>query len=266
MFLAHLIRLCVYALLAMLLSACGESTDSTYHPTLSPKKMRHAREYVIGIHPLHNPQRTLELYGPLVDQLNETIPEAHFKLETSSSYAQFEQKLYAGHFAFALSNPYQAVLSLKQGYAIFGKMGDDDLFRGIILVRKDGGIRTVSDLKNKVVSYPAPTALAATMMPQYYLQTHGIDINRDLENRYVGSQESSIEMVFRGHVAAGATWLIPWNRFVAEHPEKARQLEVKWRTDALPNNAWVVHSNVSAPLTQQFAHQFSACKTAPQAR
>ena len=44
--------------------------------------------------------------------------------------------------------------------------------------------------------------LAATMMPQYYLHTHGIDVNRDVETRYVGSQESSILNVLRGHVAA----------------------------------------------------------------
>ena len=97
-------------------------------------------------------------------------------------------------------------------------MGNDEMFRGIILVRKDSGIRKVTDLKGKKVSYPAPTALAATMMPQYYLHTHGIDVNRDIENLYVGSQESSIMNVLRGHVAAGATWSVPWKIFQQENP------------------------------------------------
>jgi len=70
-------------------------------------------------------------------------------------------------------------------------MGDDENFRGIILVRKDSAIENVADLKGKAVSYPAPTALAAAMMPQYYLQTHGLDVMNDLDNRYVGSQASS---------------------------------------------------------------------------
>jgi phosphonate transport system substrate-binding protein len=86
---------------------------------------------------------------------------------------------------------------------------DDEMFRGIILVRKDSGIHKVTDLKGKKVSYPALTALAATMMPHYYLHTHGIDVNRDIENLYVGSQESSIMNVLRGHVAAGATGPVP---------------------------------------------------------
>lgn len=255
MFPVYIIRFSLYALLAMMLSACSESADRAYLPTPSPTKIHHAQEHIIGIHPLHNPQRTLELYGPLVDQLNAAMPAAHFQLETSRSYAEFEKKLYAGHFAFAMPNPYQALLSLKHGYRVFGKMGDDEAFRGIILIRRDSGIHKVSDLKGKIVAYPAPTALAGAMMPQYYLQTHGIDINRDIENRYVGSQESSIEMVFRGHVAAGATWVVPWNRFISEHPEKANQLEVKWQTDTLPNNAWVVRQDIPAPLAQQFAQQ-----------
>ncbi|MEZ4694041.1 MAG: PhnD/SsuA/transferrin family substrate-binding protein [Aliarcobacter sp.] len=49
---------------------------------------------------------------------------------------------------------------------VFAKMGDDENFRGIFLVRKDSGIKNFEDLKGKKISYPAPTALAATILPQ----------------------------------------------------------------------------------------------------
>ncbi|MDD4964132.1 MAG: PhnD/SsuA/transferrin family substrate-binding protein [Gallionella sp.] len=249
--------------IVILLSACSESADSTYHPTLAPKQAQHTPEYIVGIHPLHNPQRLMELYGPIVDDLNAAIPTAHFILETSRSYAEFEKKLYAGHFAFAMPNPYQTVMSLKHGYHIFGKMGDDADFRGIILIRRDSGIQKVSDLQGKAVSYPAPTALAATMMPQYYLHTHGINVNHDIENRYVGSQESSLENVFRGHVAAGATWPVPWKLYTKEHPEKASQLEVKWQTNTLPNNGWVVRNDIPISLTTQFSQRLFSLQDRP---
>ncbi|CAG1023116.1 partial putative ABC transporter phosphite binding protein PhnD1, partial [Patescibacteria group bacterium] len=157
------------------------------------------------------------------------------------------------HFAFAMPNPYQTVLSIKHGYHIFGKMGDDEVFTGIILVRKDSPIKEISDLKGKAVSYPAATALAATMMPQYYLYQHGINVNKDIENRYVGSQESSIMNVLRGHVAAGATWPVPWQQFSAEHPDLASELVVKWETKPLLNNGWVVHETIPKPIVEQFA-------------
>jgi phosphonate transport system substrate-binding protein len=236
----------------LLLCACGKSEQHDYQPELVSTPV--TQEYVVGIHPLHNPQRLVELYGPIVDYLNSNMPDAHFKLEASRNYEEFEKKLYAGHFAFAMPNPYQTVKSVGHGYRIFGKMGDDEVFRGLILVRRDSGINNVADLKGKSVSYPAATALAATMMPQYYLHTHGINVNRDITNRYVGSQESSIMNVLRGDVAAGATWPVPWLAFSAEHPELASQLVVKWQTGTLPNNGWVVRSDIPQPMAERFAY------------
>ena len=238
--------------LLLALAACGKSDEPAYQPLFSGKAQDQAKEYVVGIHPLHNPQRLMEVYGPIVEYININLPGTHFRLEASHDYAEFDEKLDAGHFDFAMPNPYQTVRSLKHGYRVFGKMGDDDDFRGIILVRRDSGIKTVADLKGRAVSYPAPTALAATMMPQYYLHTHGLDVNRDIENRYVGSQESSILNVLRGHVAAGATWPVPWKAFSAEHPDMASQLEVKWQTEPLQNNGWVVRRDVPPAVAEKF--------------
>jgi len=251
---------------AILLVACGSSDDDAYEPTLTGAGPQQVAEYIVGIHPLHNPQRLLEVYGPIVDHMNANISGARFKLEASRNYTEFDKKLYAGHFAFAMPNPYQTVLSLQHGYRIFGKMGDDEDFRGIILIRKDSGIREVADLKGKAVSYPGKTALAATFMPQYYLHTHGIDVNRDIENRYVGSQESSIENVLRGHVAAGATWPVPWKAYIQQYPELANQLTVKWQTHSLPNNGWVVHESVPAELAEAFEQQLFGLHETPEGR
>lgn len=247
------LKLLFMTALLLLTAACGKSGDSTYQPESGERSPQQTQEYVVGIHPLHNPQRLMELYGPIADYMNRTIPEAHFRLEASRNYEEFEKKLYSGHFAFAMPNPYQTLQSLDHGYRIFGKMCDDEIFRGIILVRRDSDIHEVSDLKGKIVAYPSATALAATMMPQYYLQTHGLDVNRDIENRYVGSQESAIENVLRGHVAAAATWPMPWKNFLAERPEMAAQLEVKWETEPLLNNGWVVRNDVPVALIDKFA-------------
>jgi len=238
---------------ALLVAGCGEQQEETYQPTFSARVPYAPEEYIVGIYPLHNPKRLIELYGPIVDSLNAGIPKVHFRLEASRSYEDFEKKLFSGHFDFAMSNPYQAVRSIKHGYHVFAKMGNDELYRGILLVRKDSGIRKVADVKGKKISYSAPTALAGTMMPQRYLQTHGIDVKRDVDNVYVGSPESSIMNVLLGHVSVGATWIVPWKLFVRENPEMAGQLEVRWQTKPLPNNAWVVRDDIPAMRVQEVA-------------
>lgn len=251
---------------ALLLLSCGKGPEQGYAPEFAGRPEGQVREYVVGIHPLHNPQRLFEVYGPIVDYIDARIPEAEFRLEASRNYEEFNRKLDAGRFAFAMPNPYQTVRALRQGYHVVGKMGDDDDFRGLILVRRDGGIRDIADLKGKAVAYPASTALAATMLPQYFLHRHGLDVNRDIDNRYVGSQESAILNVLRGHVAAGATWPVPWKSFLAEHPQQARQLEVKWTTESLPNNGWVARQDIPPQLVERFCALLFSLQDSAQGR
>lgn len=239
-------------MVAVLLVGCDQSQEKVYQPSTG-NFIQAKNEYIVGIHPLHNPQRLMEVYGPIVDYMNAHISGKHFVLEASRNYEEFEKKLYAGHFAFAMPNPYQTLRATEHGYRIFGKMGDDENFCGLIIVRKDSGIHRVSDLKGKIVAYPAATALAAAMMPQYFLYQHGLDVNRDIENRYVGSQESAIMNAYQRLAAAGATWPIPWKKFLVEHPDKAAELEVKWETKPLLNNGWVVRKDMPEPLIQQFS-------------
>jgi phosphonate transport system substrate-binding protein len=238
-------------ILSLSLWACQADGQKSYAPAFAPDLSSGPVEYLFAVHPLHNPKRLFEVYGPIVDRLNASIPGGHFRFEASRNYAEFERKLRERRVHFALPNPYQTVTCLPQGYRVFGKMGDDHLFRGILLVRADSGIQQVSDLKGKVISYPAPTALAATLMPQFYLHTHGLDVNRDVQNLYVGSQESAIMNVHMGLSAAGATWTVPWLAFQRKHPELAKDLVARWETDTLPNNALVAREDVPGSLVQQ---------------
>lgn len=252
-FRSSIMRCCLLAM-CLLLMSCGKQDEKSYQPSVGERPQPARPEYVVGIFPVSNPQRLNEMYGPIVDYLNARIPEVHIKMEGSHDFQDFEQKLYNRQFHFALGNPYHVVQSLKHGYRTFAKMGNDKDFRGVILVRKDSGIRTVKDLKGKTVSYPAQSALAATLMPQYYLQTHGIDVNRDIRNIYVGSQESSILNVFHGRVAAGGAWLVSWRIFMMEHPKQAGQLVVRWTTEPLLDNGWIVRKDIPPPIADKVAH------------
>lgn len=252
----------LFGLIALLLVGCGQNQgEGVAEPRYANTSPVKSQEYVFAIHPLHNPARLFEMYGPLIDYLNQAIPDVRFRLEASRNYEEFETKLYAGKPDFALPNPYQTLIALRYGYHVIAKMGDDDMFVGVILIRRDSAIRQVSDLKGKKISYPAPTALAATMMPQYFLYTQGLDVGRDVENLYVGSQESSIMNVYLGHVAAGATWSLPWLEFQAEHPDKASELEARWMTEPLINNGVVARDDVPVELTQKVAQSLDRLHT-----
>jgi len=245
-------KLFIVALFWFVVACSPDSEQPAYSPAFSNTgSLVTEKEYIFGVHPLHNPQRLHEVFYPLMEYLSKNIKGATFKLEASRNYAAYDKKLYAKKFDFALPNPFQTVNAIKKGYKIFGKMSDDHNFKGIILIRKDSGIKTIEDLKGKIVSYPAPTALAATMMPQYYIQTHGVDVMTEIDNRYVGSQESSIMNVFLKHSSAAATWPLPWIALSRERPDIAESLTVKWQTDPLPNNGLVVRPDVPEDVVKK---------------
>lgn len=254
-------------LIVMFSLGCSSSEEDSYKPLYSdtPVFMKN-KVYIFGVHPLHNPKRLFEVYQPMVDYINARLIGSELRLEASRNYAAYDKKLFSGHFDFSLPNPYQTVTAASKAYKIFGKMADDENFRGIILVRKDSGIKKVTDLRGKTVSYPAPTALAATMMPQWYMYEHGLDINKDIKNSYVGSQESSILNVFLGKSAAASTWPPPWRAFIKERPEIAEQVEVKWETSHLPNNGLVARKDVPEELINTVSEIIFSLHKTPQGR
>jgi len=222
--------------------------------------------YRFAIHPLHNPQKLSEAYQPLVDYLNSQLQGAQFELEASRDYQAYEQKYRDRKPAFLLPNPWQTLQAMKVGYHVIAMAGDTKDFKGVFIIRKDSGIKLPSDLKGKVVSYPSPTALAAAIMPQYFLHKHGININHDIQNVYVGSQESSIMNVYLGLSAAGATWPPPWRLFQKDHPAEAAQLQLIWETPPLINNSVMVRDDVPQSVREQVRKSLLDLAQTPQGK
>jgi len=209
--------------------------------------------YVVGIHPYLNAQKMYHSYRPILNYLEARIPHVKFKLETSEDYAQYNEKLRQSVFDFSLPNPYQTVTSLAYQYRVIAKMKPDSEFRGILVARKDKHIRNIMQLKNNKVSFPAPTALAAAMMPLYYLHMEGLNIEKDIQKFYVGSQFSSIMNAYSGDTMAGATWPTAWKDWCGENPDKLPEMEVVWETPTLVNNGFVAHERVPFGLAQHVA-------------
>ena len=252
---------------AALLTGCerGSEPPKTLQYTDAPAGLD-VPVYRFAIHPLHNPKKLSAAYQPLVDHLNRRIPGVRIELEASRDYQVYEQKFRDREPAFLLPNPWQTLQAIKAGYRVIAMAGDADDFRGLFVVRRDSGIRTPVDLRGKVVSYPSHTALAAAIMPQYYLHMHGIDINRDIRNVYVGSQESSIMNAYLGKSAAGATWPPPWRLFQKDHPAEAAQLEMVWETPPLLNNSVMVRDDVPETVREQVRNALVELAQTPDGR
>lgn len=242
-------RVCLVVIAGLILASCQRQDPGTGGPSYVSKP-RGSGALVFGVYPQRNPQELHAAFQPLVEYLDARLPGVHFVLEGARDYAAFGRKLGEVRFAFALANPYQTVSSLAS-YRVIGMAGSPDAFRGILLVRRDAGIRTFQDLRGRSISFPAPTALAAAMMPQALLAQNGLHRGVDYEARYVGSPESSILNVLHGDVAAGATSPAPWEAWSRTHPVEAAALTIRWSTPGLPGCGVLARRDVPAALVDK---------------
>lgn len=229
------------------LQGCEQgSAQQPYQPTAAP---HHKEHYIVGIHPYLNSQKLYSAYAPILTYLEQQIPNVEFSLETSSDYASYEQKLRRGQFHFALPNPYQTIESLSSGYRVTARMAPDSVFKGLIIARKDSQIKQHEQLKQRSIAFTAKTALAATMMPKYYLYMNGVNVDKEMQPRYVTSQFSAIMNVYNKDTFVAATWPVAYKAWQREFPEAANELETLWETPSLVNNAWIARKDVPTSVT-----------------
>jgi phosphonate transport system substrate-binding protein len=251
---------------ALLLLGCDRPAETPALKYSSAPATAALPTYRLAIHPLHNPQKLAAAYQPLVDHLNRQLTGVRIELEASRDYQAYEQKFRARGPELLLPNPWQTLEAIKVGYRVIAMAGDAADFKGIFIVRKDSGIKSPADLKGKVVSYPSQTALAACIMPQYFLHQNGIDVMKDIQNVYVGSQESSIMNAYLGQSAAAATWPPPWRLFEKDHPAEATQLQVVWETPSLLNNSVMVRDDVSPAISEKIRQVLLDLATLPEGK
>lgn len=249
----------VYAGLAGLIPAAPAADG--YRPSGAPS----ADEiYVFGIHPYTNPQDLFADYEPVMRYLERKVPGVRFQVEAARDYADFEAKLAAHRFHFALPNPAETVASFASGYRVIAKMKPDDDFRGLIVARADRNIATPRDLAGGMMCFTSATAVAGTMLPLMYLHDQGVDVKQDIQIRYVGSQFSSILNAASGeYIACGSTsrFFRTWSR---KNPDQAKLMKVVWRTPSLPHNAVVVHADVPPERARQVAAALVGMDSDPQ--
>lgn len=258
----YIYRIVIFIFLLLTFSGCFPEDEGKKHYQPSTVWARDD-ELIVGIHPYLNSEKTFLTYGPILRYLEHDLGKK-LRLETSVNYQDYERKLYAGYFDISIPNPYQTLNALEKGYKVIAKVKPDQEFRGIIVARKDIHIRSVEQLRGQPISFPAPTALAATLMPKWFLFEHGLNVDMEANPRYVGSQYSSIINAYTKDTAAAATWPSPWKTWQLENPNKAKEMEVIWETPHLVNNGVVVKSDLDKKVAVKLAELLAKMDQTPQ--
>lgn len=212
------------------------------------------QKYSVGVVPQFEARRIAEIWQPILDEVSR-LSGIDLDLKTSSSIPVFEKQLSEGEFDFAYMNPYIAILAnTRQGYTPLVRDTGRNLF-GIIVVRKDSPIQSVSELAGKTVAFPAPNALGASLIPRAeFARKFNISVNEI----YVKSHSSVYLNVLLGKAAAGGG---VQKTLSQQAPEIRDQLRVLYRTSEVPPHPLSSHPRVDANVRQKVKAAFLALGT-----
>lgn len=198
--------------------------------------------YTIGVVPQFDLRRIQAVWGPIVERL-QAATGARFHLVLDRDIPTFEKNLHAGAFDVAYMNPFHYVVaSNRQGYQAVARDVEDSLY-GIVVVRKDSPITSLSMLNGKVVAFPSPNAMGAALIPRAeFARKYGIAV----QERYVKSHTSSYMNVLMGQAdAAGGIWAT----FEQQVPEIRSGLRVLHETERYTPHPVAVHPRMPAALS-----------------
>jgi phosphonate transport system substrate-binding protein len=157
-----------------------------------------SQTYTFAVTPQFEQRKLIAIWMPIVEEL-EKRTGLSLKLTSMMSVPDFEKELAKSTFDFVYCNPYSIIKSVPSpGYIPLVR--DSEPLRGILLVRKDSPITKLSELEGKVVAFPSPNAIGASLLMRADLaRLHHVTINPI----YVKTHSSVYLHVVNGLTAAG---------------------------------------------------------------
>jgi phosphate/phosphite/phosphonate ABC transporter binding protein len=208
-----------------------------------------AMTLVVAIVPETNPISQERRYRPLVNLLSERLGDrTRIGLRHLPSYDALVEEFLKGtvNAAFFGSFTY-AMIRARVGVEPVARPEADgeSSYRGLILVRKDSGIRDWRGLRGRRFSMVRSTT-AAEIFPLLYLRRRGVADPMEYLGEIVwsGSHEASLGKVLSGEVEAGAAKDLVYRRLAAEDSRLEEELVVLAESLPVPENTLVVRQDL----------------------
>lgn len=209
------------------------------------------RIYTIGIVPQFETRKIQNIWKPIIDELEQRTGLL-FDLQGTPSIPVFEKEFISGKFDFAYMNPYHVLIAnSSQGYIPMLREHSRQL-QGVLVIRKDSGIKDVKDLDGKVLVFPSPNALGASLLMRADLSDK---FHIKTQPRYVKTHDSVYLNVVLGQASAGGGVIKSLNK----QPRQIYDaLNIIYKTQRIAPHPFTAHPRVPKAVRQKVYKAFVA--------
>ena len=188
--------------------------------------------------PQQSPTEVARRWTPVLQYLSEKSGML-LQLKTAKDIPTYQQQVMEGRCDIAYMSPNSYVAANKAGgYRAFAKEKGGKSF-SLIVARKGGPIKQLSQLSGQTLAFPSSTAFMATILPLKQLEDEKVAV----KIQYVVSIDSVYRSVAKGLFVAGGG---EGRTFGALDPEIRDQLAILWQSDDLPPFPFFAHPRVAA--------------------
>jgi len=208
-----------------------------------------SRPIVLGVFPRRNIKTTYRLFTPLVKYLSFRL-DSEVVLKTTKSFQEFWRNVQQKNYDIVHFNQYHYIVSHKlYNYEVIAANEelDSSTIAGSIIVRKDSGINSVSDLKGKTILFGGGRrAMQSYIGATWLLRNAGLQAGDYIEKFSINPPNTIISTYFKRADAAGSGDSVMFLDNVRSRIDISK-LKILAQTKKMTHLPWAV--NDALPMT-----------------
>ena len=198
----------------------------------------------------------LRKFAPLVKYLEsqlgtkvEFIPVTDYPAAVEALVNKQVDMVWFGGFTFV-----QAKIRSGDKIIPIAQREEDAQFSSVFITQTGSGIKALTDLKGKNVSFGSQSSTSGHLMPRSFLLDAGLNPERDFKRvAFSGAHDATIASVVSGRVDAAALDITVWRKFVEEKKVDTAVVNVFYTTPPYFNYNWSVHADMPVAQRERLA-------------
>lgn len=208
----------------------------------------------LAVVPQLTPVEISKAWSPIVEVLAQVGIAC--ELVVHASIEEFESEFMLGKADIVYLNPYHMVMA-RRAHRYEPLLRDKRPLQGVLVVKSEGPIKTIDQLKGQRISFPGPNALAASLYVRAVLERQ---YHLKYETHYAFTHRNAVRQVLAGDSAAAG---IVKNTLEGEPLEIRQALRVIYSTPEVPPHPIATHPRLDSVLRQKISDLLLAMAVDP---
>lgn len=246
---------------------CDANKDLVADAPTDPKKFRNPSVLVFTYTPVEDPAVYEKVFKPFTDHLGQCTGKRVVFFQVQSNAAQVEAmrsgRLHVGGFS---TGPTAFAVNLAGAvpFAVKGDASGYQSYRLAVVVRADGPIKTMTDLKDKKVAHTSPSSNSGNLAPRALFPALGVTPEKDYKVLYSGGHDRSVLGVRTGDYDAAPVASDVFARMIQRGTVKESEFRVIWQSEPFPTSSFAYAHDLEPALRDRMLKCFYDYRYTPE--